>query len=94
MFPTFNIPPTRELAACVLFTLLSLLSRSTGEHSTSELAFDGVCMMWEGGSVLGVTYFLRRQGPFGLMVLPLILLPPSSVSVSLCFPTAPARLHA
>lgn len=38
---TYSAPPTAALAACVLFTLLSLLSRSIGEHPTSELAFDG-----------------------------------------------------
>lgn len=98
MLPTSNKPPTGALAACVLFTLLSLLSWSTGEYPTSELAFDGVCMMWEevgvfgvgvgGCSVLGVTYLLRRQG---LLVCwstpcaphPLSLLPPP-LSLSPC----------
>lgn len=101
MFPTSNVPPTGALAACVLFTLLSLLSWSTGEYPTSELAFDRVCMMWEEGVVrcVGSHLFPQEAGPFGLLVhtvcAPSTQSPaPSSVSVSLCFPTAPARLHA
>lgn len=44
---------------------------------------------------VGSHLFPQEAGPFGLLVhTPLCLLPPPSVSVSLCFPTAPARLHA
>lgn len=106
---TSDVPPTAVPAACVLFTLLSLLSWSTGEHPTSELAFDRVCMMWEWEEeeeaaeavvlCVGSHLFPQEAGPFGLLVGSVWApctqsLAPSSVSVPLCFPTASARLHA
>lgn len=99
MFPSSNVPPTGALAACVLFTLLSLLSWSTGEYPTSELVFDGGLYDVGGRgwcSVLGVTYFLRRQGllvcwstpcvPHPLSLLP----PPLSLSPCVSPPLQPA----
>lgn len=95
------VPPAGAPAACALFTLLSLLSFFTGEYPTSELAFDRACMMWEEGVArrVGSHLFPREAGPFGPPVHtvsgPSTQPPaPSSVSASLCFPTAPARLHA
>ena len=83
-------PPTHTHpgapAACVLFTLLSLLSRSTGEYPTSELAFDRACVMWEEGVArcVGSHLFPQEAGPFGLLVhTPLCLLPPP-LSLSPC----------
>lgn len=96
---TYSAPPTAALAACVLFTLLSLLSRSIGEHPTSELAFDGGLYDVGGGGGGGSP--VRWESPissggraFWSAGLRCVFPAPSSVSVSLCFPTAPARLHA
>lgn len=95
-----NVPPPHHhhhhiqehpLAACVLFTLLSLLSRSTGEYPTSELAFDRACMMWEeGGGAVCWESPISSGGRAFWSVGPHSTLSPAP-SFCLCLPVFPHR---